>query len=147
MPDGTVKTVLMNVTIDDVFGNRTLCYNVITSSSGTLSCFANATIDQSQLVTNIYVDGDLISKQYINVNTGNGYGSIGFVIWFIISLILIFIFDDDKSALLLCIGLSSIVSIGLGLVNGTIIGYGASGLSILIVVVIGLYKLNKGRVQ
>lgn len=146
VPDGTPKTILMNISKNDIFGNRTLCSTSITSSSGTLSCNVGAGVDESLLIAELYVDGVPSQKKFFS-STGDGYGSIGFIVWFVITLILIFIFDDNKTGLIISLIMSYIGAISLAILNGSIIGIGASGIWIIVITVLALFRLNKENPQ
>jgi hypothetical protein len=142
--DGTIKNIVMNVERSDVFGNVTLCTNSIQTISGSISCLIPAGTSGTNLIVRLVIDGtELINSPIILVSTG--YGSIGFVAWFLITLGSILMFSNDKNGVLLAILLSYVGSVSLGLVLGGIIGIGAAGIGLIIVTVIGIWKLNKNK--
>ena len=146
IPSGVVKTVSMNVTRNDVFGNRTICENSLTSASGTLSCSIGPEISDTSLSTVIAVNGVTALFSTVKLDSST-LGSIGYVIWFVLTLVLIFSFGDSKSATLVALLMSYIGAVVLGLSNGTIIGFGAAGIWIIIITVLGIWRLNRERVQ
>lgn len=146
VPDGTTKTVLMNVTQNNIFGNRTLCSSTLTAASGTLSCTINPNIDETTINAEFYVGGVLSQKRYITLDVSD-YGSIGFIVWFILTLILIFIFDDNKTAILISLIVSYVGAIALAIIKGSVVGIGASGIWIIIITILAIYKINKENPQ
>lgn len=146
VPNGVTKTVKMNVTKEDIFGNTTVCSDELTSSSGTLTCTVSTDINEATLRVYVYTDDVFSVSKYFSVNRP-AFGSTGFVIWFILTLVLIFIFDDSKTIVLVSLIISYVGAIGLGITQGNIVGIGASGLWIIIITVIGIWTINKDREQ
>ena len=58
--DGETKTVLLSIFRNDIFGNRSICNSSLTSSSGTLTCDIDPNLDESLLLTKVYVDNNLV---------------------------------------------------------------------------------------
>jgi len=144
--DGTFKTVTMNVTRNDVFGNRTVCEDSLVSASGTLSCSVGSGVTDTTLKTTVTVNGGTIVISTINIDSLS-IGSVGYVIWFILSLVLIFAFGESKNGVLASLLISFIGAILLGLSSGSLLGFGAAGTWLLIIVVLGIWRLNKDRQQ
>ncbi len=84
VPGGGVRTVTMDVTRNDVFGNRTICQNTLVSTSGTLSCLVDPGISDTTLRVTISVNGNTILISSIDIDS-NSLGSIGYVVWFILT--------------------------------------------------------------
>lgn len=145
VPSGLAKTVTLNVTRNDVFGNRTICSNTLTSVSGTLAC-SIGNITQTSLVSTITVDGETFLVSNTNVN-GLTFGSMGIFAWCILTLVLMFVFGDDKNMLLLSLLGSYLGGVLLGFAVGGIIGFGTAGVWILIVTGLAIWRLNKERSQ
>lgn len=144
--DGTSKTIFMNVTRDNVFGNNSVCNSTLTSSGGSLTCTIPGSVDESLLRTKIYVNGNLILVQ--NIETGNSnLGPAGYLALFVMAISFILIFSDSKNGVLFGILLSFIGGISFGMITGSLLGLGVSGIWVIVIVVIGLYKLNKDRPQ
>lgn len=144
--DGTTKTVLMNVTRNDIFGNRTICNHTLTSASGTLFCIVDPNIDDTTLNVNIFVEGDITLADKVQIDSSN-YGSAGYLIYFLMAISLILIFSGSKNEILFGMFLSLAGAVGLGLTSGTMIGLGASGIWLLVMILVGMWKLNKDRQQ
>lgn len=144
--DGTSKDIRMYVENRDIFGNRTLCNTSLISSGGSLQCTVPSSIDDSSLIMNIYVDNLLVIVDNVIIDSSN-FGVAGYFILFIVAITFILIFSGTKTGVLIGIGLTCIFGIAIGLITGSIFGIGASFLWILIIILIGIYKLNKERTQ
>ena len=143
--DGTVKTVYMEVTRDDIFGNRSICNNSLTSSSGTLSCLV-PDIDDSVLRVEIYVEGQPIVFSNVKLEASD-YGNLGYVLWFFLTFLFILIFGSSKTEVLIGLIASFIGAIALGITRGNIIGLGSAGIWVLVITILGIWKLNKENPQ
>lgn len=142
--DSSTKTVNLDVTRNDIFGNTSVCNDSITSTGGTLTCTIPSYIEDSTLLVAVSVDDNLILKDSVRL-VSNGFGAGGYLLAFIFILAFALMFIDSKSAMLLGVGIGFISSIMLGLLNGKLIGLGASGLWLAIIIIIMLWKLNKER--
>lgn len=143
--NGDPKTINMQVERNDIFGNRSICNSTLFSASGTLSCSIGDLTDTT-LITKVYIDNYLISTTSINISDKAPYGDIGYVAWFILTLILVLV-SNDKTWILVGMSLSYIGAVILGLVEGTIIGLGSAGVWLLSITIIGVWKLNKENPQ
>lgn len=65
---GSPATVLLNVTLNDNFGNTTICTDSVTSSSGTITCNIPAGFGNTSVVADIYYNGRSIGQTVININ-------------------------------------------------------------------------------
>jgi len=143
---GSVETVTMNVTRNDVFGNRTICDDTLTSSSGTLTCSVNPGIDETLLIATVTINGIPSIISNVNIDTTD-LGSVGFVIWFILTLMLILMIGESKTGVMMGMLVSYIGAVGLGLIQRTIFGIGSAGIWILVITIMGIWKLNKDNPQ
>jgi len=146
VPGGISKTVVMNVTRNDVFGNRTVCENSLTSSSGTLSCSVDPAISDTTLSSVVTVNGEIILLSSINIDS-TSLGSIGYVLWFVLTLLLIFGFGDSKNMVLVSLLIGYVGALLLGITKGTILGFGAAGTWIVIITLLGIWRLNRDKTQ
>lgn len=142
---GTSKSMSMEVTRNDILGNRTICNSEITGVSGTLACEVGD-IDDTELRTNIYVNGVLTITKNVKLDPEN-LGAIGLFGFFILMALLIFMFSESKSGVLISIIIGLAAGFGLGFTNGALYGLGASGIWIILVCIIGLWKLNQGKTE
>lgn len=144
--DALPKTVNMNVFRNNDFGNRSVCSSSLTSASGTLSCDASSVIDSDQfLFIHVYVDNEQFSQYTIILNAeAIRFGVINGAFYaFLLILLLVCLFMEDKKVLLISLVLGWGVIISLGLINGALIGVASAGIWILVSVAIFLWKLNK----
>ncbi len=142
--DGEVKNVFMNVEKRDIFGNNSICSNTVVSISGTLSCDIGTDLSDTILFTTITIDGQEWIADTTEIDKTN-FGSIGFVMWFILSIALLLMFAESKNGVMLSVAISYIGAVTLGLATGTITGIGSAGVWILVITSIGIWKINKNR--
>ncbi len=140
--DGAPKTLIMEVMNSDIFGNRSLCNDTLVSSSGSLSCTVSSSISDSNLRTNVFVDTKLVSTNTVQTDTRN-YGEAGYLVFFVTSIALVLIFSQSKTFLLIGILLSFVVAVGLGMTSSSLIGTGAAGVWLIIILILAIWKLNK----
>ncbi len=67
--DGSVKKVSLNTTKYDMFGNVTVCSDILTSSSGTLTCVVPDSFGNITIVSSLFVNSDLtlIARRIFNI--------------------------------------------------------------------------------
>lgn len=141
--DGTSKIVNMSVERRDIFGNTTVCFNALVSTSGTLSCNVG-NISESSLVTVVSVDGITSITSQVQIDS-EGYGSIGYVGLFIITLSLILFLGDSKNGIIIATIIGYIIAITMGWLIGGIVGLGSSGIWIIILTFVAMWQINKDR--
>jgi len=144
--DGSVQTVTMEITSDNIFGNNSICNTSLTSSGGTLLCNIDPNLDETTLRISVYSGSEIIAASRVRLDPSN-YGAAGYLIFLVMALAFVLMFSGSKSGILFGMVLSFVTAIGLGILTSNLIGIGASGLWLLIMVVIGIWKLNKTRVQ
>lgn len=140
------KSVRMDVFRNNDFGNRSVCSDSLTAASGLLSCSVSSIVDSDQfLFVYFYVEDDLANQYTINLNASTlSFGVINGAFYaFLIILLLITLFMDDKKVLVISLGLGWVVIISLGLMNGTLVGATSAGIWILVTIAIFIWKLNK----
>ncbi len=145
--DGTSKTIFMEVTRNDIFGNRTLCNNTITSASGTISCTINPGIDDTVLQTRVFANNQLVILSNVKLTSSSTYGNLGYILWFFLTFVFILIFGSSKTELLIGMFISFAGAITLGIVRGDIVGLGSAGIWVLVIVILGIWKINKENPQ
>ena len=144
--DGTPKTVLLVVERKDIFGNRTICNHTLTSASGTLSCSIDPNIDDTVLETSIYVDSQLAVLGNVKLEASD-YGNLGYVLWFFLTFLFVLLFGSSKTEILIGLFISLAGAITLGITRGDIIGIGSAGIWMLVIVILGIWKINKENPQ
>jgi hypothetical protein len=144
--DGLPKLVSLNVTRNDVFGNRTLCHTASNTASGTLICPISSQITDAILIATVGVDGQTALISIININQAD-YGTIGYIAWFILTLVLILSFGESRNGIIISLLISYVGAVTLGLSAGSIIGVTSAGIWVITISLIALWKLNKERPQ
>lgn len=146
-PDGVPRNVSIEVVKNDVFGNRSVCSNSVVSASGTLICSMSGNLEEVTLTAGIYVDGVLIATKAFSVNEGDGYGSIGFIVWFFFTIVMILMVVDTKNGVLIMLVVSYAGAVTLGIAEGDLIGVGAAGIWIVTASIIGIWRINRFNQQ
>ncbi len=144
IPDGTTKTVNLEVTKNDIFGNTSVCNSSLISSGGTLSCVIPSHVNDATVNIFLFVEGKEVVRDSLIISF-TGYGTMGYFIAFIFILAFVFMFSDSKSGILIGLFLGFISTIMIGVIQGKLIGIGASGIWLLIIVMLMLWKLNKSK--
>ncbi len=140
------KLVRMDIFRNNQFGNRSVCSNSITSASATLTCDVNSIVDTDQfLFIYIYVDDSLSNQYTINLSgLAIKFGRLNGAFYaFLLILLIITLFMEDKKVLVVALGLGWVVALSLGLLSGLLIGATSAGIWLLIIIAIYLWKLSK----
>jgi len=146
--DLSSKTVSTEVIRNNQFGNRSVCSDSLTSSTGTLSCDVSSVTDTDRfLFVNIYVDGDLMATSTIDLEASDfGFGIVnGAFFSFLIILFIITMFSEDRQILVISLVLGWAFVIGFGLISGKLFGSRtvvSAGIWLVISAMIYLWKLN-----
>lgn len=141
--DGTSKLVTLNVTRNDILGNRTICESSLQSPGGTLTC-NTGDIDDTTLIITIFVDGQEALKDYILV-ADEGFQSLGYFAFFIYLLAFILMIGKSKEGMLIGVVIGFITSSIFGFIQSRIIGIGAAGVWLVLIISIMIWKLNKQK--
>jgi len=144
--DQESKTISMEVIRNNQFGNRSVCTNSLTSASGILSCDVSDISENDRILfVYINVDGDLMVMDSIDLEgESSGFGTVtGAFFSFLLILLLITMFSDDKQVLVLSLLIGWVIVIGIGGMSGALFGTLAGGVWLLISGIIFLWKLNK----
>lgn len=141
--DGTMKTVSISAERSDVFGNTSICTNTLTSVSGTVSCNVG-NISDSTLIISISVDGEILIISPV-VLDDDGFGTMGYVGGFVLTLILILILGNTKEGLLVALLIGYIIAVASSMLIGGIIGVGTAGIWLIVLTVLGLYLTNRNK--
>ena len=135
------------------FGNRSVCDSSLTSTLGTISCNASSILATDNfLFIDVFTNGNYVGTRIININPtspliGGLYGSNGFFIAFLMLLIIILTFSDDKQVLLIMIGLGWVTVLIFGLIKGAIIGSVSGGIWLIVSIIIMLWKIKQEEGQ
>ncbi len=144
--DLSPKTVLIKAVRNNQFGNRTVCENELTSSTGTLTCDASSVVDTDRfLFIEIFVDGELQKQSTIDLEGENSnFGVINGAFYaFLLMLFIITMFMEDKQALMVALVLGWAAVLALGLISGKLVGSISGGIWLIVSVIIFIWKLKK----
>lgn len=143
--DGSSSLIQMEVLKSNALANRTLCSDEVESAGGTLTCNIGSASD-SLITVNIYKDRVLILTQKLQISS-IGYGDIGTLTLFVMIMSFVFMFSGSKTGVLMGVIVGVVSGILLGLMQGTILGAAASGMWIIVICLLGIWRLNKDRTQ
>ncbi len=146
VPTGEAKTVVLNVSRNDVFGNRTLCQTSLTSASGTLSCSIDPGISDTRLKSIVTVDGVTALLSSLDIDVSN-FGPTGYMIWFIMTLLLVLIFGDSKIGVLSSLLISYVGAALMGISRDSVLGIGGAGIWIITITILGIWRLSRDKPQ
>jgi hypothetical protein len=148
--DGSNKCVYLNVTRNDLLGNRSICSQSIQTSSGNLFCMVPEGVDDTSLITTASLDSGCsgnpipFSVSSFNLNF-SGYGANGYLLAFVFVFAMILLFGKSKEGALIGILLGFITSISLGFIYGVWTGGVSSGIWLVVIILIMLWKMNRGH--
>ncbi|GAG98947.1 unnamed protein product, partial [marine sediment metagenome] len=69
------------------------------------------------------------------------------VLWFFLTFLFILLFAYSKTEILIGLVISFLGAIALGITRGNIVGLGSAGIWVLVIVILGIWKLNKENPQ
>ncbi len=147
--NSTAVTVRIIGTTQNQFGNRSVCDSSFTSTLGTVDCDTSSILTtDNYLFIDIFSDGNYVATRVININPqnpliGGFYGTDGFFIAFLMLLIIIILFSNDKQVLLVMLGIGWAMILIFGLIKGAIIGSVSAGIWLLVSIVTMLWKLRQ----
>ena len=126
--DGSSRTVLLNTTKYDMFGNNTVCFDTLTSSSGTLTCNIPDVYGNSTVVSRLYVNGDLITTRtfYMNPSSSDMFGTDNLVIALILIITIPLMLIPSPITFMIGIFLGLIMAGALLLTSGSVLGTGSA---------------------
>ena len=148
--DLTSRTVSVEITRNNAFGNRSVCTNSVIAPTGTLSCDVSEVSDTDRyLFINIYIDGLLKAQSTIDLESDDfNFGTFtGAFYAFLLILAIITMFMEDRQMLILVLIIGWAAVLALGLIKGAIIGSLSAGIWIIVSGIILIWKLNQGETR
>lgn len=144
--DSSIITVGMNVTLYDNYGNTTICTDILTSSSGTLTCIIPSTYGNSTIFVELYKNGNFINSAFytIKTNVTEAFGLTGYLF-----LLLLYI---TIPMMMITTGIGIVIGAIIGLIfaallnlyeGGGFIGIGSTLLWFIIAGGILIWKINQ----
>ena len=145
IPSGVPSTILMNVTLFDSLGNRSVCSDSLLSSGGQLDCIVPSSFENSTIVASLYKDGNLIGYSIISARddpTALYGGSIIFVAVLVFLVIMgIGASSDNPMIFGIILIVSSFILVTLNIIySPSVIGVGATILWFVIAIAMLLIK-------
>jgi hypothetical protein len=144
-----IKTVSINATKFDRFGNTSVCSNSLTSTSGTLTCVIPDSFGNSTVIIDLYSNGEAIgSTSYsLRLKASEISGSEGIILAIIVVITLSMLFISSPIAVLFGAGLGLIFSTSLFLFEGGSLFGKTIGIMIYFIIccTIIVWKFNKGE--
>jgi len=142
----SINTTLYNVSIESYIqtetGSSFICSNSLYAASGSITCNVTAASGKSSITTFIYVDGDLIDINVINIASRGVFSVIGYFIFFIMIITIIFMFSGSKTGMVIG-AIVGIIACGyMGIVESGTFAFGSALIWLVVAGVILLYKLN-----
>lgn len=142
--DGSTQDIELQAFKFDMLGNTSVCNNTLSSSAGTLSCTVPNSIGNSSLQLFIYSNDELVFTELASLDITT-YNEEGYFYFFLLLILVIMFFLEDKSALIIATGATFVVSAVLKLIQGNVIGVGASLIFLIVAIIIIVWKENKNK--
>jgi hypothetical protein len=144
--NGLPVTMFLNVTKYNAYQNVSLCTNSLTSSSGTLNCLIPSAFGNLTIVSYLYKDNNLLSRDIfiMNNNIKEKVGSDGII--FVIFMLLVIPFFFISSLIGFLVGIIITLVIGSILMlysTSSWVGVTSALMWLIIVIAIVIYKISK----
>jgi len=139
--------VQLNSTKFDALGNKTICSDSITTSSGTLTCTIPDSFGNTTIITELYSGDDLITSSSFSIKEDvfDTFGYVGIIMLLILVMILPFIFISNRNGMIIGTIIGLVIG---GLLNlftgGSMIGIGSYLIWIVIAGGIIIWKNSQG---
>jgi len=144
--DGSSKTIFLNSTKYDRFGNNTICTDTLVSSSGTLTCNIPQSFGNVTILSELYSNGNLVTTRIYNIASdfGKVFGGTKNILILMMLLTLPFIFIASTIGMIFGILVGLLFANLLGLFEGGSIMNSSSVIIWLIVAgLIIIWKLSR----
>ncbi len=140
--DGTIKTINLTAVKMDQIGNNTACDEVLTSSSGTITCIVPTAIGNATIFVNIFVNNELKLVDYIITGKNLDSGDFGYFLFIIMVLSFALMLSSTKTGMIIGVIIGFISSTLFGFIEGGIIGFGSATMWLIISGIILIWGLN-----
>lgn len=144
--DGSVATVQLNGTLNDAFGNTTICSDSLTSSTGTLICSVPNSFGNSSVISQVFNGGTLVGQNIFStaLDPAEIFGGTRVVLTIILfSTVSLMALSSGPATLIL--STASLIIAGLLnlYIEGSIIGAGSMVLWFGIAIAVILFKMSR----
>lgn len=144
IPSGSTSTISLNTTLYDGLGNITVCSDILTSASGTLSCSIPNSYGNTTVVSQLYKDGKIVGRGVFSAKESSKElfsGGVMFLGFFLIVTLIGMGIGSSPVVLGIFLILGAILNVALNLTDTTgIIGAGATILWIIVAIIIIIIK-------
>jgi len=145
--DSTTQSMVLNVTLNDNFGNTEVCFDELTSSSGTLTCNVPSSFGNATATGILYKSGDPLGKIKVDLNSDSRdiYGASTVTLGLISFVTLLGIGLSGSAVVTVSFMIiGTVVNAGLVLINQSgFIGYGSAFLWLITALLVILWKANR----
>lgn len=141
--DGSSKEINLTAFKYDQLGDSVACSSILISSSGSISCTVPQSFGNSSMRVFLYVDGDLIFQDLIIIDTNQDFGTPGYLILFLMILMLVMMFSESKTGMIIAVFVGLIAGVSFSLFTGKIMGLASSIIWLIVAGSILIWKLNK----
>jgi len=101
--DSSTATMILNTTKFDRFQNTSVCSDILTSSSGTLTCVVPDSYGNITIVSELYKNGNLVTTRTFTISplASDTFGTAGFLFVIILMITLPLMFAGDKIGMII----------------------------------------------
>lgn len=146
--DGSQATVSLNSTLFNNFGNTTVCSDILTSSSGTLTCIIPESYGNATVIASLYKGSDLVAQRTFSIirSAESIFGGGRVIMIFILIITLAALGLSISAPVTLSLYVVGIIIAGvLNLYEGgTLFGLGSTVLWLVIATGILIWKMSSG---
>jgi hypothetical protein len=144
---GGVKTVSINTTLFDRFGNQTVCTDSLTSSSGTLNCVIPQTFGNQTVESKIFSDGILVGNSRRDLeDPSDNFGTTGVIVALMLFWIIVMMFITSTVGIVIGAIVAMFLSLSMFLFSGgNILGAGSAFVFVLVAAFIIIWRVMKSE--
>jgi len=146
--DGSSKTILLNTTRFDRFGNLTVCTDTLTSSSGTLTCLIPESFGNVTVVSKLFSDGELITTRIFSIlpDARAFFGDDAIIMVLILLMTIPLMLSSSNVGLIVGVLLGILMATALLIMQGgSLVGAGVAFIWAVIAGGIVMWKINQKK--
>ena len=146
--DGSSKTVLLNTTRFDRFGNLTVCTDTLTSSSGTLTCVIPESFGNVTVVSKLFSDGELITTRIFSIlpDARAFFGDDAIIMVLILLMTIPLMLSSSNVGLIVGVLMGILMATALLIMQGgSLVGAGVAFIWAVIAGGIVIWKINQKK--
>ncbi len=142
--DGSSDTVSVNATQFTSYGNQTICSDVLTSSSGTLTCTIPESFGNTTVIVELYNEDELIATRVVTIKEDafDTFGYTGIVMLFMLVVTLPLMMITSLVGMIVAVLFGFIIAAFLNIyTGGSVIGVGSTILWLIVAGGILVWKI------